>query len=168
MNWLLIAVAVVLVWRIAEGIHRGMVKEIISFVSLIVLCLAVALLGTALSKYFEKDMVSLAVAIILLLILCIAHRLLSLVFFSAKLISKLPVIHSMDKVLGAFIGVLETILLLWVLYSLVITVGMGMAGPQIVQYASENPVLSFLYKYNYLQHFVDILAQKMNLLGVTL
>ena len=41
MNWLLIIVAVILVWRIAEGVRRGMVKEIISFVSLIVLCLVV-------------------------------------------------------------------------------------------------------------------------------
>lgn len=161
MNWLLIIAALILIWRIAEGVHRGMVKEIISFVSLIVLCLAVALLGTALSKYFEKDIVSMAVAILLLLVLCIAHRLLGLVFFSAKLISKLPVVHSLDKVMGAFIGVLETILLLWTLFSLVITFGMGMFGRQIIQYASDSTVMGFLYRYNYLQHLVDFLAQKI-------
>ena len=32
MNWLLIIVALVLIWRIAEGVERGMVKEVISFV----------------------------------------------------------------------------------------------------------------------------------------
>lgn len=166
MNWLLIIVALILVWRIAEGIHRGMVKEIISFVSLIVLCLAVALLGTALSKYFEKDIISMAVAILLLLVLCIVHRLLSLVFFSAKLVSKLPVVHSLDKVLGAVIGVLETVLLLWTAFSLIITFDMGVIGSQILQYAADSRVLGFLYKYNYLQHLVDFVVQKIGVLSI--
>ncbi|MED9903110.1 MAG: CvpA family protein [Lachnospiraceae bacterium] len=167
MNWLVIIAVLILIWRVAEGIHRGMVKEIISFVSLIVLCLAVALLGMALSKYFEKDIASMIVALILLLVLCIVHRLLSLVFFSAKMIAKLPVIHSLDKILGAAIGVLETILLVWTMYSLIITFGMGMVGTQIMHYASENQILRFLYNHNYLQHLVELLAQKMSLAGIT-
>lgn len=168
MNWLLIVAALILIWRIAEGIHRGMVKEIISFVSLIVLCLAVGLLGTALSKYFEKDIISMVVAISLLLVLCIAHRLLSLVFFSAKLVSKLPVIHSMDKVLGAAIGILETVLLVWTLYVVIDVVGMGMVGKQLLQYASDSYVMRFLYHHNYLQILVDFLAQKLHLAGIAL
>lgn len=168
MNWLLIVAALILIWRIAEGVHRGMVKEIISFVSLVVLCLAVGLLGTALSKYSEKDIISMVVAIILLLILCIAHRLLSLVFFSAKLVSKLPVVHSLDKLLGAVIGVLETLLLLWTLYVVINVVGMGMLGKQILQYASDSQIMGFLYQHNYLQVLVDFLAQKMNLVGISL
>ena len=166
MNWLLIIAAVILVWRIAEGIHRGMVKEIISFVSLVVLCLMVGLLGTALSRYFEKDIISVVVAILLLLILCIAHRLLSLVLFSAKLISKLPVVHSCDKLLGALMGVLETVLLLWTVYTLIRIFGLGMAGQQLLEYAAQNPVLSFLYKYNYLQLLVDTLAAKAGFLRI--
>ncbi|MGN0431255.1 MAG: CvpA family protein [Lachnospiraceae bacterium] len=163
MNWLLLIAALILVWRIAEGIHRGMVKEIISFVSLIVLCLTVALLGTALSKYFEKDIISMIVAIVLLLILCIVHRLLSIVFFSAKLISKLPVVKSLDKVMGAVIGILETIVLLWTLFSLIITFGMGMPGQQILQYVTESKILSVIFNYNYLQVLVDCIAQKLQI-----
>lgn len=169
MNWLLIAVAVLLIWRIAEGIHRGMVKEIISFISLIVLCLVVGLLGMALSKYFEKDIVGIIVTVILLLVLCIAHRLLSLVFFSAKLIAKLPVIRTADKLMGAVIGVLETVLLLWMVYSLTITFGLSTWwGEAIRVCAAENPILRFFYKYNYLQHWVEFFAQKLKFLGVIL
>ena len=166
MNWLLIIMAVILIWRVAEGIHRGMVKEIISFISLVVLSLVIGLLGTALSKYFEKDILSMIVAILLLLILCVAHRLLSLVLFSAKLISKLPVVHSCDKLLGALMGVLETVLLLWTVYTLIRTFGLGMAGQQLLEYAAQNPVLSFLYKYNYLQLLVDTLAAKAGFLRI--
>ncbi|MDE5804120.1 MAG: CvpA family protein [Lachnospiraceae bacterium] len=169
MNWLLIVAVVLLIWRIAEGIHRGMVKEIISFISLIVLCLVVGLLGTALSKYFEKDIIGIIAAVILLLILCIAHRLLSLVFFSAKLIAKLPVIRTADKLMGAVIGVLETVLLLWMVYSLTITFGLGTWwGEAIKACAAENSILRFFYKYNYLQHWVEFFAQKLKFLGAVL
>ena len=166
MNWLLIVAVVLLIWRIAEGIHRGMVKEIISFISLIVLCLVVGLLGTALSKYFEKDIIGIIAAVILLLILCIAHRLLSLVFFSAKLIAKLPVIRTADKLMGAVIGVLETVLLLWMVYSLTITFGQGTWwGEAVKACAAETPILRFFYKYNYLQHWVEFFAQKLKFLS---
>lgn len=168
MNWLLIIVAVVLVWRIAEGVRRGMVKEIISFISLIVLCLVVGLLGTALSKYMEHDVVSMIVAIILLVLLLIAHKLLSIVFFSAKLVAKLPVIHSADKLLGAVIGVLETVLILWTVFTLVMTFDLGVMEQFIITYTNDSAILTFFSKYNLLQNVVDFLAAKMNLLGVEL
>lgn len=161
MNWLLIIAIVILVWRIAEGIHRGMVKEIVSFVSLVVLSIAVALVATGIGKYFEKDFISMVMVILMLLVLCIVHRLLSLFFFSAKLIAKLPVIHSVDKLLGAVIGVLETILLIWTVYSLIMAFGMGMVGEQILEYARESQILRSLYKYNLLQVLVEFIAGKL-------
>ncbi len=163
MNWLLIIVALVLIWRIAEGVERGMVKEVISFVSLVVLCLVVALIGTAVSKYLDKDIISVIVAIILLLIVCIVHRLLGVVFFSAKLIAKLPVIKKLDKILGAVFGVLETLVLLWMLFSVIMMFDTGMFGAQIGQYVADSKILSFIYKYNYLQVLVDYLAGKLQI-----
>lgn len=162
MNWLLIIAIVILVWRIAEGIRRGMVKEIVSFVSLVVLSIAVALVATGIGKYFEKDFISMVMVILMLLVLCIVHRLLSLFFFSAKLIAKLPVIHSVDKLLGAVIGVLETILLIWTVYSLIMAFGMGMLGEQILEYARGSQILRSLYKYNLLQVLVEFIAGKLN------
>ena len=162
MNWLLIIAILILIWRIAEGIHRGMVKEIVSFVSLVVLSIAIALVATGIGKYFEKDFVSMVMVILMLLVLCIVHRLLSLFFFSAKLIAKLPVIHSIDKLLGAVIGVLETILLIWTVYSLIMAFGMGMLGEQILEYARGSQILRGLYKYNLLQTLVEFIAGKLN------
>ena len=37
MNFMSIIVLIVLIWKIAEGYKKGMVKELISFVSLLVL-----------------------------------------------------------------------------------------------------------------------------------
>lgn len=164
MNWILIIAVLVLIWRIAEGFKRGMVKEIISFISLLVMCVAVTLLGCALSNYFEKDIVSMVAAIILFLVLCIAHRLLSLLFFSAKVISKLPVVHSLDKLLGVVIGILETILIIWTIYTLILTFGMGMIGQQILSYVQESRILTVLYEHNYLAKWIGTLTDKVAIL----
>lgn len=164
MNILLIVLALILIWRVVESYKRGMVKEIISFVSLIVLCVAVVLLGSALSNYFEKDIISMVVAIILLLVVCIAHRLLGLVFFSAKLVSKLPVVSSFDKLLGIVIGVLETIIIIWTIYALIMSFGMGMIGQQILSYVQDSKILTALYQYNYLAKWLGVLVDKISIL----
>lgn len=166
MNWLLIIVIVLMAWRMTEGYKRGMVKEIISFVSLIVLCLAVAFLGGALLSFLEKDTVSMVVAIILLLVLCIGHWVLNFFFFPAKALVKLPVVKSVDKVLGVVIGAAETILLVWTLYTLLLTVEMGTIGQQIMVYVQESKILTFLYKYNYLAHWVSAAIDKITMLPI--
>lgn len=166
MNWLLIIVIVLMAWRMTEGYKRGMVKEIISFVSLIVLCLAVAFLGGALLSFLEKDTVSMVVAVILLLVLCIGHWVLNFFFFPAKALVKLPVVKSVDKVLGVVIGAAETILLVWTLYTLLLTVEMGTIGQQIMVYVQESKILTFLYKYNYLAHWVSAAIDKITMLPI--
>ena len=49
-NWLIILCIILLIWRIVEGFNRGMVKEIISCVSLIVLSIVAILAMTAFTR----------------------------------------------------------------------------------------------------------------------
>lgn len=148
-NWLIILCIILLIWRIVEGFNRGMVKEIISCVSLIVLSIVAILAMTAFTRYMKKDILSMASAIIILLVVLLAHRILGIVFFSAKLVSKLPVIHSADKLLGAVVGVVETALIIWLVFAM--TGKMGMVGSLIVENIADSCLLQFLYSHNYLQ-----------------
>lgn len=164
MNWLFLIFLLVLVWRISAAYKRGMVKEIISFVSLLVLSIAVALIGTAVISYFEQDIVSLIIAILLLVVLCVANQIVSVFFFSAKVLAKLPIISFANKICGAVIGVLETILILWTLYTLMVTLDTGAIGQQILVWVQENPILTFLYEYNYLAKWIGVLSDKLAIL----
>lgn len=148
-NWLIILCIILLIWRIAEGFHRGMVKEIISCISLIVLSIVAILAMTAFTKYMKKDILSMASAIIILIVVLLAHRILGVVFFSAKLVSKLPVVHSADKLLGAVVGIVETALIIWLIFAM--TGKMGMVGSLIIENAESSRILQFLYSHNYLQ-----------------
>lgn len=155
MNFLTIAVLVLLVIKMAEGFKRGMVREIISFISLIVLCAVAALIGRGLQSYVEKEFMGVVVAVLLLCILGIVHHLLGIVFFSAKLVSKLPIVHWLDKLLGIAVGALEVVLIIWTIYIFIMNFGLGMVGQQILSYTEENEVLSWLYRYNFLARWVS-------------
>lgn len=168
MNLLLIVLAIIMIWRMIEGYRVGMVKEIISFVSLAVMSVAVVLIGIGLNSYMEKDTIKTIVVVILFLILCIVHRIISLIFFSAKLISKLPVVSTANRLLGAVMGVLETVLIVWVIFALIMNFGLGVIGQQILLYVQDSPILTFLYEHNYLAYWVGILSEKAAFLPLEL
>ena len=85
MNILLLIVLALLIIKIVSGSKLGMVREIISFVSLIVLSLFVILVGKGLQSYADGEIFSLVVVAFLLGILGILHHLLGVVFLPAKL-----------------------------------------------------------------------------------
>ena len=155
MNILLLAVIVVTILKIMDGYKKGMVKEIISFVSLVVMCVVVLLLGSGLRSYMEKEILGVAIAVLLLVILGIAHHALKLVFFSAKLISKLPIVHSADKILGMLVGALEVVLILWTIYTFIMCFEMGMIGNLMIEYSRDSKILTWLYEHNMLAGVVE-------------
>lgn len=155
MNLLCVAAVILLIFNVVAGYKRGMVKQVISLVSLVVLCTVAVLVGNGLRSYQNKEFLNVAVAVLLLAALGIAHHLLGLVFFSAKLVAKLPIVHWLDKLLGIVFGALETVLLLWTLYTFVMMMDLGMVGQMIVSYTAENDILAWLYRHNYLAHLIE-------------
>lgn len=158
MNFLNVIVLAVMLLKIIQGYKRGMVKEIISFVSLIIMCIVVLLIGSGLQSYTEKEILGVIVAVLLLGILGIAHHFLSLIFFSAKMLSKLPVVHWADKLLGMAVGLLETVLIVWTIYAFVRVFGLGMIGQLIWAYTEESSILLWLYQNNYLAGWIEELS----------
>lgn len=155
MNLLLIVVAIVLIGNVAGGYKRGMVRQLISFVSLIVMCIIAALIANGMKNYVDGNVLNVILAVFLLCILGIAHHLLGIVFFSAKVISKLPIVHWLDKLAGIVFGVLETILLLWMVYTFHMMMNLGMVGEQIMEYTRSSRILTWLYQHNYLAYLVE-------------
>lgn len=162
-NILFIILILILIWRIVSGFQKGMVKEIISFVTLIVLSLLVVLLGLGLDSYMDKEIVRVVVVIILILILIIGYKLLDFFFFTAKLFAKLPVVKTADKLLGAVIGIAETVILIWAMYALLSIFDMGSIGVQLWTYINDNEVLRYLYKLyaQYPAQWIAVLNEKL-------
>ena len=145
LNLLLVIMAVVLICMVMDGYKKGMVKSLISLISLLITCVVLFLIGT----------------ILLLAAIGLVHHLLNIVFFSAKMIVKLPIVHSLDKLLGIVVGMLETVLIVWTIYAFNIFRDLGTLGQVIVDYTRDSRILTCLYENNYLAYLVEQLGQKL-------
>ncbi|MCM1561233.1 MAG: CvpA family protein [Butyrivibrio sp.] len=162
LNFLLICVIILAVCKAVDGYKKGMVKEIISLVSMAVLCAVAALIAGGVSSYNKGRIFNVIAAVLLLLLVVFVHQLLKFVFFSAKLLSKLPVVHFVNKLLGMVFGVFEVILLLWTVYTLIMMLDLGAIEQIIVSYTQESKALVWLYEHNYLAYLIELLLSKFS------
>lgn len=152
MNILLIVLILIAAWRVIDGYKNGVVKEIISLVTLIVLAMATVLITKLVSSYVEKQILNMIIAGVLFILLCLAHSALKAVFFSAKLISNLPVVSTFNHLLGSVFGILEAILFAWVIFTLNMYMDLGVLGEEIILYVKDNEILTYIYERNYLAY----------------
>lgn len=164
-NLMLIIVVIAFICKIIDGYKKGMTKEIISFVSLIVLCIVGALVAGGINNYFDHKYFNVAVMVLLLALVGIAQLVFipaKLVAKLAKLVAKLPVIHSVDKLLGIVFGGLEAVLILWTVYTLIMMMNMGVTGQVILSYTEDSKILTWFYQHNYLAYGIECMMEKFD------
>lgn len=162
LNILLILFLILMIFKIKDGYKKGMVREIISFVSLIIMCIVVVLIGNGINSYFDGEILNVIVMVLLLCVIGIVHHLLGVVFFSAKVISKLPIISWVDKLLGIIVGFLETLIILWTVYVFIMLMETGGIGQLILDNTQDSRILSWLYQHNYLAYFIEQISSKIH------
>ena len=167
-NIMVVIVALAALYKAVDGYKKGIVKEVVSLISMVVLCLTVALIANGVSSYLEGRFVSVAFIVILFTVLGIAHHFLKLVLFPAKLAAKLPIIRSVDKLLGFVFGAAEVVLLLWTLYTFIMMMDMGPVGQVILSYTEDSAVLSWLYQRNYLAYGIECLLDEFSFVPLPL
>ena len=66
LNLLLIITAVILLCMVVDGYKKGMVRSLISLISLLITCVVLFLLGNALSSYFDGRFFNVIITLLLL------------------------------------------------------------------------------------------------------
>ena len=118
-------IAVIFIWRIAAGFRRGMVREIISLIAMAVAGVCVVLIIGAVGSYLEKEISKTITMVAVLFIVRVVYRLVHVLFTSLELISRLPVIKGVDKLLGAVTGAAEAGVIVGVLVYLLKSWGLS-------------------------------------------
>ena len=118
-------IAVIFIWRIAAGFRRGMVREIISLIAMAVAGVCVVLIIGAVGSYLEKEISKTITMVAVLFIVCVVYGLMHVLFTSLELISRLPVIKGVDKLLGAVTGAAEAGVIVGVLVYLLKSWGLS-------------------------------------------
>ena len=167
-NILLVIVVVAGIFKLVDGYKKGIVKEVVSMIAMLVLCLIAALAAYGVHSYHDGKAFNVIVAIILFCLIVAAHHLLGLVLFPAKLLSKLPVFHLLDKLLGVVFGAFEVVLVIWTLYAFIMMMNMGAIGQLILSYTEESSVLLWLYRHNYLAYGIELLLEQFSFVPLEL
>ena len=107
----LIVIALIFIWRIVAGFRKGMVQEIVSLVAMAAAGICNFLIMGAIGNYMNREIGKMIQVVAVLLAVCFVYRLIHMLFVSLELISKLPVIKGVDKLLGAVVGCLEAALI---------------------------------------------------------
>ena len=161
MNILLIVLALIMIWRIAMGMNRGGVRETIAFVNVIFAALVLGLVSMVINAYHAGNYIGIALFVIAIVAVSVIYSILKIVFFSAKVISKLPVVSSADKLLGLLIGVAETLIIYWAMCCVFLYVDLGVLEEQLMLMIRESAVLTGVYEYNLLGVLMDMLKAKL-------
>lgn len=115
----LLIILVIFIWRISAGFQKGMVKEIISLAATAVAAVCAVLILGAIGSYLDREIGSFVQIIAILIVVCVVYRLVSILFTSMKLVSRLPIIKSLDKLLGAVLGFVEAVVMIALIVYLV-------------------------------------------------
>ena len=111
----LVIIILIFIWRITAGFRKGMVHELVSLIAVIVATFCIVLILGAVGSYMNQEIAKVIQMIVVLFVVCLVYRLGNILFTSLELISKLPVIKGLDKLLGAGLGFIEAGLIVGIL-----------------------------------------------------
>jgi len=148
-NITLLCVLGLTLFLIVHDYKKGMTREISGlvalFAGLFVLAIAI-MLFTSLSA---GEITNTVYSVILLVLFGAAYGIVKFLLRSAKAVSNLPILHFLDCVMGSVIGVLKSLVIVWIVFLLCEHNLLGEATEYIRSDITENTFLKLLYEYNF-------------------
>ena len=80
--------------------------------------------------------------------------LLSVIIHMLDLITKLPVLKSINRLGGLIIGLLEGVIVVWLLFLVIVLCQNSDFGKEMMASIQQQPILKFLYDYNMIEQLV--------------
>lgn len=161
MNILLIILGLIMIWRIAVGAKRGLVKELFGLVNLVFVSLVLTLAAMIYRGYVMGNLLELVPLVIAIVVLSVAYAIIKLVFSPAKLVAKLPVVKSVDKILGVVIGATEAIIAFWVLSCIIKYMDIPQLEEYVIPMIMGSKILANLHAHNLLDELLLFLIAKI-------
>ena len=156
MNLTLIFVILVFLCNLIKGCRKGAAKEISTLIALIVTFFVLCLMIMLFTSFKAGEMTNTFYTIILLIILGLVYGVIKMVLKSVKAISELPFLRFFDKVLGMVIGILETVVFVWILFSLCAANFFGPVSMLVMNDIQNSTILTTIYEYNFLHNISGI------------
>lgn len=112
--WILIIIEIlVLGYCIKKGSEKGLVESLSSVLTLICAAICYNLASGLAANYSSGDISSALIGVVLLIVVVSAYGIFHFLFTSIHIFSRLPVIKSIDNILGVFGGFIEGAVILY-------------------------------------------------------
>ena len=165
MNLVFFIVLLLLIGGGVKGYKRGMVEELNATIALILALAAISMFVVAVSGYMEHVTLRTILGIVCMTIAILVYRITDFILSSLKIISSIPVIRGVNKLLGFGVGVLEAVLLIWVVFIIIVAFAFGGMSTYILDSIKENELLVWLFQNNYL---ADVMADVLPVISEVL
>ena len=154
MNIIFLIVLMLFIGGGLTGFRHGMVEELNKAVALILALAAIAMFVVAAKSYMEHETLRTILGIVCMTIAILVYKIVDFILSSLKIISLIPVIRGVNKLLGFGVGVAESVILIWAVFIVIVAFEFGGASRYILENIKENTLLTFLFSNNYLANLV--------------
>ena len=112
--WILIIIEILILgYCIKKGSEKGLVESLSSVLTLICAAICYNLASGLAANYSSSDISSALIGVVLLIVVVSAYGIFHFLFTSIHIFSRLPVIKSIDNILGVFGGFIEGAVILY-------------------------------------------------------
>lgn len=139
---------ILMIWRIWKGFRSGFAKEAGKVVALVTALIVLSVLFLLIASIVERNVKMIIVSAILLFIVSILCRLINMIMKSVETLARLPLIRTVNSLLGAGAGVLELVVAFWIMYAIISGFSTGKFGEQIMEWTHESALLLYIYHKN--------------------
>lgn len=147
-NILWIIVIVFMIIGAVTGFKRGLAEGVMRLITSLLGIVVLVVLAKGIGNFIQGSYVNVLMALILLAVLRIFHRIGKLILDSCKLVSKLPVIHSLDKIAGMLLGLVEVVFFIWLIFIFVEIKNPFGIQDWVNTQVNESALLTILYRVN--------------------
>ena len=154
MNIIFLIVLMLFIGGGIKGFRHGMVEELNKAVALILALAAITMFVVAAKSYMEHETLRTILGIVCMTIAILVYKIVDFILSSLKIISLIPVIRGVNKLLGFGVGVAESVILIWAVFIVIVAFEFGGASRYILENIKENTLLTFLFSNNYLANLV--------------
>ncbi len=156
MNIVLIIVLIIIACSAINGFKKGMIDELISFVSFIAGISLLGIVVSVISNYMTKQNSKMILGIVLFIAIVILVQIAQFISKGLRLIFHLPIISGVNKIAGFALGILEGIVMLWILFIILRFFTFGNVGIKIMEGVRQSSFLTYLYQNNYINNIFSI------------
>lgn len=164
-NFVLCGTIVFLAIFALRGYQKGLVKNIITIVSMMITLVAIGLVVGIISCYRGGQYGRIIILSLLFLILMGIAYLLKVVFASAKFLSKLPVINWVNQLSGLCLGISAGVIIIWIGFVILDVFGLGPVNEYIQEAVNQSEFLKLLEENNYVvKYYEEIFKNQLTIL----